>query len=137
MMFKPLSLVYLTLLKLDKKAAVFNVAHSTSHFNSVDQYRVEEIRARSLHIVVHCFKKMKLKLLHNARMHKSRTTTFCTVVPSPCGSSVWSFLHVALLASRILGLFINCWKICGPSIYVCPETHNLLDIPTGAELSSF
>ena len=79
---------------------------------------------------------MKLKLSHNARMHKSRTTHFCTVASSPCGYSVRSFLHVALLAHRILG-FINFWKIGGPSIHVCPEPHNFRDIPTGAGLNSF
>jgi hypothetical protein len=57
MMFKLLLLVYLTLPKLDKKATVCNVAHFTAHFNSVGQYRLQEIRARSLHIVIHCLKK--------------------------------------------------------------------------------
>jgi len=50
MVFKPLLLVYLSLLKLNKKATVFNVAHFTAHFNSVGQYRIEEIRACSLHL---------------------------------------------------------------------------------------
>jgi len=68
-MFKPLLLLYLTLPKLDKKAAVFSIAHFTSRFNSGGQYRVEEIRHCSDRIVIHCLKKMKLKLLDDARMH--------------------------------------------------------------------
>ena len=35
-------------------------------------------------------------------------------LPNICGPSVWDLLHVALLASRILSLVPDSWKICGP-----------------------
>jgi len=36
------------------------------------------------------------------------------VVLSICGSSVWTLLHVALLAPRILRWSPDFWKICAP-----------------------
>jgi len=35
-------------------------------------------------------------------VYKSLATKFCTVAPNICGSSVWTLLHVTILAPRIL-----------------------------------
>jgi len=39
-------------------------------------------------------------------------STFCTVAPNICGSSVWNLLQVTLLEHRILKLLL-CQKTCG------------------------
>ena len=44
-------------------------------------------------------------------------TQFCTVVPNICGSSVWNFLHVTILAPRILRWLLDFWKICAPMLH--------------------
>ena len=36
---------------------------------------------------------------------------FSTVVPNICGSSVWNFFRITLLAPRIVGWLLNFWKI--------------------------
>ena len=41
-------------------------------------------------------------------------TKFDMVVLSICGSSVWTLLHVALQAPRILRWSVDFWKICAP-----------------------
>jgi hypothetical protein len=41
-------------------------------------------------------------------------TKFCTVAPNVCGSSVWNFLHVTLLAFRILTLLLDFGKFVHP-----------------------
>jgi hypothetical protein len=41
-------------------------------------------------------------------------TKFCTVIPSICGSSVWNFFHVTLLAPRILTWLFDFSKISAP-----------------------
>jgi len=88
-------------------------------------------------LVIHCSKKWSCNCCITQGWTNPGRLHFFTLAPSPCGSSVWSFLHVALLAARIFGLFINFWKIGRPSIYVCPETRSFRDIPTGTGLSSF
>lgn len=41
-------------------------------------------------------------------------TKFCTVAPNIFGSSVWHFLRVVLIASRILRNLLDFWNICAP-----------------------
>jgi len=36
-----------------------------------------------------------------------------------CGSTVWTLLHVPLLAPRIWRWLLDLWKICEPLMYVC------------------
>lgn len=74
----------------------------------------------------------------NQRCHVAVATKPCTVEPSICGTSVWSWLHVALLTSRIFRRFLDFWKISSPSFYaytrllllsthMCPTHRNVLD----------
>jgi hypothetical protein len=43
---------------------------------------------------------------------------FCTVGPNILGFSVWIFLHVTLLLTRILKSHVDFWKICAPLLLV-------------------
>lgn len=43
-----------------------------------------------------------------------RVTYFYTVASSVCGPSVWNFLHVKLVAPRILRWVLDFWKTCAP-----------------------
>jgi hypothetical protein len=36
-----------------------------------------------------------------ARVHESRTTKFCTLVPYVCGSTLWNVVYFTVLAPRI------------------------------------
>jgi hypothetical protein len=48
----------------------------------------------------------------NAGREVALATNFCTVAPNTCGFSVWTLLHVALLAPRILIWFLGFQKSC-------------------------
>jgi len=55
-------------------------------------------------------------------VYKSRSpgrmaTKYCTMAPNICGSSVWTILHVALLALRILRWLLDFWEVCAPLLY--------------------
>jgi hypothetical protein len=41
----------------------------------------------------------------------ARATKFCTVAPNISGFSVWTFLHITLLAPRIFRRLLDFWKI--------------------------
>jgi hypothetical protein len=41
----------------------------------------------------------------------TQVAEFCTVGLNVCGSSIWTYLHVTLLACRTLRLLIDCWEI--------------------------
>jgi hypothetical protein len=45
-------------------------------------------------------------------VHKSQATTFYTVAPNVCGSSVWILRHVALPEPKILRWLLDLWKMC-------------------------
>jgi len=70
-------------------------------------------------------------------MHQVAVATkLCTVVPNICGPSVWNFLHVTLLASRILRQVLHFWKISAPFNYqvmqldsVATQTNTSLTTP--------
>jgi len=49
-----------------------------------------------------------------AGVHKPRATKFCAEEPEVCGSSVWSMLHVIVLACGVLWRFSEFWRICTP-----------------------
>jgi hypothetical protein len=51
-----------------------------------------------------------LSSVHKFQAPGRRATTFCKVAPKVCGSSVWKFLHVTLLATIILTLLRNFGK---------------------------
>jgi hypothetical protein len=42
-------------------------------------------------------------------------TKFFTLAPNICGASVWDFIHVTLMALRILRRLIDFCKICAPT----------------------
>jgi hypothetical protein len=46
----------------------------------------------------------------------ARVTEFGAVTPNICGPSVWNFLALTVLASTILGLSLDFWKICAPLV---------------------
>jgi hypothetical protein len=48
----------------------------------------------------------------NSEGQVTQLSTCCTVVPSICGSSVWSMPDVTVLVPRILRWHLNFWKIC-------------------------
>jgi hypothetical protein len=52
--------------------------------------------------------------VHKYKMSLARTTEFCTVTPSACGSSVWNLLHLTVLAPRILRWLLDFRKIFAP-----------------------
>ena len=54
--------------------------------------------------------------LNKTRGQVARTTNFCTVAHSICGSSVWNLLQVTFLAPRILRWLIDFLKIFTPHI---------------------
>ena len=45
--------------------------------------------------------------LTNPGLQVAGATKFFTVVPNICGSSVWKFLHFALLVPRVLRWFLE------------------------------
>jgi hypothetical protein len=45
------------------------------------------------------------------------TTSFCTVAPNICGSSVWNLLHVTLQGFRNLKWLLDILKICAALLY--------------------
>lgn len=49
----------------------------------------------------------------NPGCHVVYEIKLCTLAPNICGPSVGGLLHVALLASSILSLIPDSWKICG------------------------
>jgi hypothetical protein len=56
-----------------------------------------------------------LVFLNTGAKWVARATKFCTVVPYICGSHVWNFFHVTILASRIFELVPTCFKcLCNP-----------------------
>jgi hypothetical protein len=54
---------------------------------------------------------------HITGQRKFRATTFCSVPPIICGSSVWKLLLVILLEHRILRRLLVFWKMCEPLPY--------------------
>ena len=44
----------------------------------------------------------------------AQETQFCVVAPNICGSSVWNFLYITLLAPRILMWLQGLWEISEP-----------------------
>jgi hypothetical protein len=44
----------------------------------------------------------------------AQETQFCVVTPNICGSSVWNFLYITLLAPRILMWLQGLWEINEP-----------------------
>jgi hypothetical protein len=44
-------------------------------------------------------------------------TKSCTVVPTICGYSVWTFLYLTLLAPGFLKWVLDLWEICAPLVH--------------------
>jgi hypothetical protein len=65
-------------------------------------------------------------LMHSCRdfgRQVAVATKFLTLMPNISGSLVWNFLHVTLLARRILTTFLCFWKLCA-ALKLAPESIN-------------
>jgi hypothetical protein len=51
----------------------------------------------------------------------ARASIFYMVTYNICGSAVWNWLLVTLLAPRIWRWFLDIWKICEPSALLCSQ----------------
>jgi len=65
------------------------------------------------------------------RVHKflvARVTEFGAVTPNICGPSVWNLLVLSVLASTILGLSLDFWKLCAPLVYPTHAGHSVMGL---------
>jgi hypothetical protein len=58
----------------------------------------------------------------------ARLTEFATVTPHICGPSVWNLLAVTVLASTILELNLDFWKICAPLVFLTHAGHSVIGL---------
>jgi hypothetical protein len=85
---------------------MFRLLHPGYSRNSVDQLLLHE----NLPIeAADCYDQGRT----NPGRQVARSTKFCTAAPNMCGSSVWNFLHVTFLASRILRRILEFSKSVG------------------------
>jgi hypothetical protein len=57
-----------------------------------------------------------------------RTNKFFNAAPSTCGSWVCKFLHVALLAPRVLRCLLDFWEVYEPLVFVILVSESFLTL---------
>ena len=58
----------------------------------------------------------------------ARVTEFGAVAHNICGPSAWNLLALTDLASTILGLNLDFWKICGPLVFPTHAGHSVMGL---------